>query len=100
MAGWREFIEDNDGRGSAARLNMLIGVIVGSFCVVWLTTKGNLGGEIFATFMLATGGVYAWGKTRESIERVEQTKADSPNQPPTTIINTGNQPKESDNAAV
>lgn len=83
---WREFVEDEKGRGSAARLNMVVGVIVGSFTVIWLTVVGNLGGEIFGTFMLATGGVYGFGKWRESVEKVEQTKADSPNQPPTVVV--------------
>ncbi len=95
-----EFFQDGDGRNSAARLNMTIGVLVGSFAVIWLTVQSNLGGEIFGTYMLATGGVYAWGKTRESMEKVEQTRADSPNPPPivapiipplgpTTTINVG-----------
>lgn len=82
---WREFVEDIDGRGSASRLNMVVGVLVGSFAIIWLTIKGNLGGEIFATFMLATGGVYGFGKWRESAEKVEQIRADSPNQPPVVV---------------
>lgn len=103
---WREFVEDEHGRGSAARLNMVLGVIIGSFTIIWLTVKGTLGGEIFATFMLATGGVYGFGKWRESVENVEQTKANSPNPPPviippappvgpTTVIQVGDtKPKE------
>lgn len=101
MSNWRQFVEDADGRGSAARLNMMIGVIVGSFTVIWLTIEGNLGGEIFATFMLASGGVYSLGKWRESAVEMQQIKADSPNQPPepvppapvpNTIIQVGQQP--------
>lgn len=98
---WREFVEDEKDRGSAARLNMVIGVIVGSFSVIWLTVKGDLGGEIFATFMLATGGVYGFGKWRESVTEVAQIKADSPNQPadplppaPATVINVGQAKQE------
>lgn len=74
---WHEFIEDSDGRGSASRLNMIIGVIVGSFVVVWLACIDNLGGEIFGAYMLATGGVYSVGKWRESVQNIEQIKADS-----------------------
>lgn len=94
---WREFIQNDDGVGSAARLNMVIGVLIGSIVVLWLAYHMNLGGEIFAVYMLATGGVYSWGKYRESAEKVEQIRADSPNQPPvvmppsqpTTTINVG-----------
>lgn len=97
MSTYREFFEDADGRGSASRLNMVIGVIVGSFTVIWLTVNGNLGGEIFATFMLATGGIYGFSKWRESVTDVAQIKADSPGQPiinplpssPTTTIQVG-----------
>ena len=96
---WREFVEDTDGRGSAARLNMVMGVLIGSFAVIWLTVEGNLGGEIFATFMLATGGVYGFGKWRESVKDIEQIKADSPYPPvdpaptqPATVIQVGQQP--------
>ncbi len=83
---WREFVEDDNGRGSASRLNMMIGVLIGSFTVVWLTLKGNLGGEIFATFMLATGGVYGFGKWQDSKVQTEQIKADSPNPQPAPIV--------------
>lgn len=96
MSSLREFIEDSDGRGSAARLNMIVGVCVGSIVVLWLTAVNNLGGEIFGAYMLATGGVYSVGKWRESVQTVEQIRADSPNQPsdpapipPATVINVG-----------
>ncbi len=96
---WREFVEDDNNRGSSARLCMVYGVFIGSIVVLWMAYQGNLGGEVFATFMLASGGVYVWGKTRESIERVERTKAVAP-QPvavpvpvaplgPTTVIQVG-----------
>lgn len=74
---WAEFVQNDEGVGSAARLNMVIGVVVGSFSVIWLTVTNNLGGEIFAAYLLATGGVYGVGKWRESVERVEQTKAEA-----------------------
>ena len=102
MKSWTEFLEDDNGRGSSTRLSMVYGVLVGSLVVLWMAYQGNLGGEIFATFMLASGGVYVWGKTRESIERVEQTKADAP-QPvavpvaplgPTTLIQVGSETKK------
>lgn len=78
----REFVEDDVGRGSAARLNMIIGVLVGSFTVIWLTVDGGIGWEIFAAYLGATGGIYGFGKWRESVVETEQIKADSPNQPP------------------
>lgn len=86
---WREFVEDADGRGSASRLNMVIGVIVGALVVCYMTIADKLTEGIFGIFMLATGGVYGWGKYRESVERVEQTKAESPTPPakPTVQIN-------------
>lgn len=88
MSSWREFIEDADGRGSAARLNMIIGVVIGSFVIIWMTIAGTLGWEIFATYMGSTGGIYGMSKWRESAKDIEQIRADSPNpQPsPTTII--------------
>jgi len=93
---WREFVEDGDGRGSAARLNMVIGVIIGSITIIWLTAVNNLGGEIFASYMLATGGVYGFSKYRESAVEMQQIKSDSPNQepapppqPPNTVIQVG-----------
>jgi hypothetical protein len=101
---WLGFIQEPDGKPSATRLNMVIGVLVGSFVVVWLTVKGSLGGEIFAAYLLATGGVYGVGKWRDSTERVEQIKADSPNNPPaqkappklgpTTVIQVGTDGQE------
>lgn len=100
---WREFIEEESGRGSASRLNMVIGVVVGSFTVIWLTVKDNIGGEIFATYLFATGGVYGFGKWRESVVQTEKIRADSPNQPPVivppvaqpnTVIQVGQQSSE------
>lgn len=96
----REFVEDPDGRGSASRLNMVVGILVGSFAVIYLTLNNNLGGEIFGTFMLASGGIYGFTKWRESVTEVAQIKADSPYpqeappQPipeavPATVINVG-----------
>ena len=95
MTKWLEFIEDSDGRGSAARLNMIVGVGIGSFVVIWLTIADKLGWEIFATFMGATGGIYGLGKWRESAVEMQQIKSDSPNQEtvpvpvPNTVINVG-----------
>lgn len=70
-----EFIEDADGRGSAARLNMIIGVMVGSVVVLAQCFANTLTGDIFGIYMLATGGVYGFGKWRESVERVAATNA-------------------------
>jgi hypothetical protein len=75
---WREFIEDADGRGSASRLNMVIGVLIGSVVILFLTFYCMLKSEIFATYMLATGGVYCFGKNRESAVQMQQIKSDSP----------------------
>lgn len=96
----REFLEDADGRGSAARLNMMIGVIFGaiinlSWPYFYKTPCGKdlsqmcsapLPAEIFFTFMLATGGVYGLGKWKETTAQIEQIKADSPNQAPTVVV--------------
>ncbi|WP_435018512.1 hypothetical protein TA3x_000486 [Tundrisphaera sp. TA3] len=82
---WREFIEDDDGRGSSTRLSMVYGIAVGSFVVVWLTVHATLSNDIFLTFMLASGGVYGFGKWRESLVQQEQIKADSPNPPPVIV---------------
>lgn len=121
---WREFVEDVDSRGSSARLNMVIGILVGSLVILtwpmlYRTPCGKdlaqfcavpLPGEIFAAFLLATGGVYGFSKWQESGVQRAQIKADSPNPPPaapapalgpTTIINTGALPetkKDNDNA--
>jgi hypothetical protein len=81
MSRWREFVEDGDGRGSAARLNMVIGVIVGSITVLWFTIKENLGGEIFTAYMACTGGVYGFSKYRESAVAMQQIKSEPPYQP-------------------
>ena len=78
---WREFIEDDNGRGSSARLCMVYGVLIGSVVVIRLAFMGTLGGEVFATFMFASGGIYTFGKWRESVVQTEQIKADSPNPP-------------------
>lgn len=103
MDSWKDFLEEESGRGSASRLNMIIGVIVGSFTVIWLTVSDNIGGEIFATYLLATGGVYGFGKWRESVVQTEQIRADSPNPPPVivppvpqpnTVIQVGQQSSE------
>ena len=102
MTIWREFFQDENGVGSSSRLNMLIGVTVGSITVLWLTFKEKIGGEIFGVYMACTGGVYAWGKTRESMERVQKTKSDSPyHEPPApnvpnTVIQVGGQPEVKD----
>ncbi len=96
MSSWREFLEDPDGRGSASRFNMVIGVLVGSITVLWLAGWFKLTEGIFGVYMLATGGVYSVGKWRESSVKMQQIKADSPNQPaeppppsPATVINVG-----------
>ena len=73
---WREFIEDSKGVGSSARLNMLIGVIVGSLVVILLAIKCELSGEIFAAYMLTTGGVYSFGKWRETPVKKEHKEDD------------------------
>lgn len=97
---WREFVEDDNRRGSAARLNMVLGVVVGSVVVLWLAYFDKLTEGIFGIYMLATGGIYGFGKWRESVVQTEQIKADSPNQPavavppvaplgPTTVIQVG-----------
>ena len=52
---WKEFIQDEKGIGSASRLNMIIGVMVGSFTIIWLTVKGDLGGEIFGNTVNTAG---------------------------------------------
>ncbi len=103
MTIWREFVEDDGGRGSASRLNMVLGVLIGSITILVFTYRGELGGEIFATYMLATGGVYGFSKWRESVSEVAQIKADSPNQEPppapnapNTVIQVGGQPEVKD----
>lgn len=79
---WREFVEDANGVGSSIRLCMVFGVFLGGVVIVILTVQHALTWEMYATFLAASGGVYGWGKYRESVETVEQTRADSPNPPP------------------
>lgn len=95
---FREFIEDVDGRGSSTRLSALLGVFVGSIINIWLAYTDKLGGDIFGIYMACTGGMYSFGKWRESVTDVAQIKADSPNQPPVplstppaTVIQVGQQ---------
>ena len=59
---------------------MIIGVMVGSFTIIWLTVKGDLGGEIFGIYMACTGGVYSVTKWRESAVEMQQIRSDI--QPP------------------
>ncbi len=70
----RELFEDDKGRLSSTRLSMLYGVLIGGGVVVYLTIHDNLDWEIFATFLAATGGVYGWGKYRESVETMKENK--------------------------
>jgi hypothetical protein len=98
---WREFIEEENGRGSASRVNMFIGVIVGSFTIIYTALTNNLSSEVFAVYMLATGGVYGFGKWQESRVQTEEIRANSPNPSPpiiaplgpTTTINVNGKPE-------
>jgi len=116
MSIFREFFTDDNGRGSASRLNMIFGVVVGGIVtLLWplfykqvcgkSLCAAPLPGEIFFTFMLATGGVYGLAKYRETTRDIEQIKADSPNQPPapptvvtqpSVVINTAQDGKTKD----
>lgn len=76
MKHWGEFIEDTDGRGSAARLNMVLGVLVGSVVVLWMAYCETLTEGVFGIYMLSTGGIYGLGKWRESVVQTERIKAE------------------------
>lgn len=65
----REFVEDESGTGSSSRVNMLLGVLIGSFVVVWMVVHNTLNEGIFGIYMLTTGGVYSFGKWRETTEK-------------------------------
>ena len=69
MKRWREFIEDDKGVGSASRLNMIIGVAIGSIVVLWYAINLKLTSEIFTAYMFCTGGVYGIGKWQERLEK-------------------------------
>lgn len=86
MKEWSEFLEEDSGRGSASRLNMVVGVAVGSIVVLWMAYWDKLTEGIFGVYMLATGGIYGFSKWRESVTDVAQIKADSPNQAPEAVI--------------
>ena len=62
-----EFLQDSKGDASSSRLNMLIGVLVGSAVVLLLAFRGTLPSDIFGFYMLSTGGVYGLGKWRETV---------------------------------
>ncbi len=75
---WSEFLQDGHGVGSSTRLGMLWGLLVGGCIVIALTYTGDLSWEIFAIFMGASGGVYGFGKWRDSKEVIAETEAEKP----------------------
>lgn len=83
---YREFIEDSDGRGSASRLNMILGVIIGSIINMLLAMKGSLGWEIFGIYMGATGGIYGIGKWGDTKAQIEQIRAGTTSSSTKTVI--------------
>ena len=76
MTRWREFVEDDAGRGSAARLNMVIGVLVGSFAVVWLTdgmVQVTMEGQVGHVYdLLATSNFVDWVLINRTTNSVNQ----------------------------
>lgn len=74
---WREFIEDSNGHGSGARLNMVVGVFIGSIVILWLTFTDRIEPNMFGIFMLATGGVYGVARWSDSSVQRAQIKSDA-----------------------
>lgn len=82
-----EFVQDADGRNSSTRLCMVFGVFLGGIINCYMAYQETLTEGIFGIFMGAAAGIYSWGKYRESAEKVEQIRADSPNPPVITDAN-------------
>lgn len=59
-----EFFEVN-GSLSMRNLTVFITIVVASVIVLYLAFTGNLSSEMFASYLLAGGGVYGFGKWQE-----------------------------------
>lgn len=46
-------------------LSIFITIVASSLVVVYMALKGTLGSEMFATYLLAGGGVYSFGKWQD-----------------------------------
>lgn len=89
---WQEFLQVN-GEYALRNLTALIGITVGSVIVFVLavmtddTGNTQLSEGIFTAYLLASGGVYCFGKWQD--EKTERFKIDStpPPAPVTTVQN-------------
>lgn len=76
MSKFGEFF-DVKGVPAMRNLTAFIGVIVGSVVVLILTWNDSLTGDIFAIYMLATGGIYGFGKWQDDKTRRSEIEASS-----------------------
>lgn len=74
----RGFLQDSNGDKSSTRLGMLWGLLVGGFICIVMAFRDTLSEGIFAFFMLASGGVYGWGKHQDTKEKIAEINAQTP----------------------
>lgn len=89
---WTDFFKVN-GEYAVRNLTVIMGMVIGSVVVVGLAMGGKLTGEIFAIYMLASGGVYGFGKWQDdktARTRIESEAGPVPNINSTTINQPGN----------
>jgi len=90
MNNWTDFFKVN-GEYAIRNLTVFIGIINGSLLVDYLAMMDHLKSEIFITYMLASGGVYSFGKWQD--EKSRRSQIDSTAEPDqTTNTTTINQP--------
>ena len=62
MSRLAEFLEADDRRLSIRSLTALMSMTVASGVVILMAWRDSLSAEIFATYLLAGGGIYGFGK--------------------------------------
>ena len=83
----RQLFSDDKGLASSRIVLNFVGVVVGSITVLYEAFNDKLTGDIFGLYILATGGVYGFGKFRDSQVEIERVKAENPSTSPMNDVN-------------
>lgn len=78
MSRWTQFLEVK-GELSMRNLTVLVTIAVASFVVTYMALEDTLSEGIFIAYLMAGGGVYAFGKQQD--ESTERSRIESQNAP-------------------
>lgn len=80
---WFALFFEVNGIPAMRNLTVFITIMVTSVGIIYMTMLNTITDTIFASYLLAGGGVYAFGKLRDSKENIAETEQ---NKPAPTVI--------------